>query len=104
MKHLKLGTYSFVIDVDKLGLSSGTAKGFTRDELPDELKSLFDIVQSDKVCEKSVFVDIQTENYTKGGGYLVQTTQISYQLTSSDGVILYIAYENSKLVFTYTER
>ena len=104
MKHLKLGTYSFVIDADKLGLVSGTAFNFTREQLPDELKPLFDVLKVGKINEKSIFVNVKSNNLTEYGGYLIQYSATGYSLPSVDGDFIVIEFSpNNKLIITYKQ-
>jgi len=105
MKHLKLGCYSFTINVDELGLAAGTSKDFTRDELPDDLKPLFDIVynSNEHACSKSIFVNvIDKTNKLYYSGFLVQNSAI-FSLDHSDGGLLTIQYVNDRFSIIYYE-
>jgi len=104
MKHLKLGAYSFTIDINELELVSGTEKKFTRGELPYDLKPLFDIVKSHKLNQKSIFVNILVNEYYSASGYLTQYANDGYSLESSDGSILIIRdSDETKITIVYTE-
>lgn len=101
MKHLKLGTYSFNIDLVELGMEIGTQKVFTRDELPDNLKHLYDIVRAEKIYDKSVFVRVlngSVDSDAYYGGYLIQSAVGTFELNSVDGTIVRIgAVDNNQI-------
>lgn len=106
MKHLKLGIYSFDIDTNKLGLVSNTPKSFTRDELPDNLKPLFDIIYnaSNRSLSKSVFISLHDDNNTIHYSGFVKQSNSHLSLTSSDGDIIDFATDvNDKIVLVYHE-
>ena len=55
MKHLRLGCNAFIIDTRELSLTIGEDNYFSRDELPENLKPLFDIVKEEKSNDKPVY-------------------------------------------------
>lgn len=101
MKHLKLGCYSFIIDANELDLISGTGKEFTRDELPDDLKILFDILSSDEDITKPIFIIVK---FTGGriSGYVTHLNRV-LNLNIEDGNILNINLSGNKLNILYTK-
>ena len=101
-KHLKLGTYSFILNVVALGLVVNEEKIFTREELPEDLKPLFDIVLSGKPCEKSIFINLSDEtNDTYYSGYLTQIGDENFVISIIDGDVLTLVESSGKLSITY---
>ena len=92
MARLKLGTYSFIIDTDKLQLEFNVEKNFTREELPDNLKPLFDIIIKNEICEKSIFINVV--GLISCSGYLLQRTSGLFDFITTDGSLIYFSYSN----------
>lgn len=90
MKHLKLGYYSFVINTKELGLVSGTEKNFTRDELPDDLKILFDLLEVEKPSQKALYFNIIDNNDAYVSGFAIQNAG-SIEINCADGNLLQIS-------------
>lgn len=87
MKHLKLGCYSFVINTNELGLEAGVQKSFTRDELSNDLKPLYDLIFSARLYEKPVFIVLKDDEITYSG-YLTQADNTRYVICGGDGAFL----------------
>ena len=106
MAHLKLGAYSFVINANELGITAGVQKVLSRDELPDKLKPLFDILKSGKCFQKIIFLNII--GYTDISGIATQISTNSIELLCSDGRLFLCEYRvdgdsNETIVFEYIE-
>lgn len=106
MKYLKLGCYSFSIIPNELGMEKGVTKEFTRDELPDNLKILFDIIQNSENISnsKSVFISLNDEdNDLHYSGFAVQQNG-RYALFTADGEIFVVSrYSNVAIMMVYNE-
>lgn len=105
MKHLKLGCYSFDININELGLSNATPKEFTRDALPDNLKSLYDIVVSNKALEKAVFLRISDNDNTIAYSGFAHQLINNLELSGVDGQFFNASYSSNtnKFYLVYNE-
>lgn len=105
MKYLKLGYYSFDININELGLSSGTPKEFTRDALPDNLKLLYDIVTSNKALEKAVFLRISDNDNTMTYSGFAHQLINNLELSGVDGQFFNASYapNTNKFHLVYNE-
>ena len=102
MGRLKLGIYSFIIDVDELGLESQTTKNFSYDELPNNLKPLFNIVTKGKSCEKMIFINVLSNNSIYSG-VLIQSGQYTFELNTLDGNVFSVYRNGTQITFVYNE-
>lgn len=104
MGHLKLGVYSFVVDGDELGLENATPKQFTRNELPDKLKPMFDIckkLNNQEPMDKAIFIIFKKDFYASG---FCDVNGGNCELNSNDGIILRITWlVNDRIEITYNE-
>ena len=98
MKHLKLGILSVIVDLDLLEIESGTTKSIPFEDLPDNLKDLFNYLKKSHF-EKSVYIVINSSIYSQGEGFGVingdwielntSVFELSIVLSGSDMEITY---------------